>query len=71
MKEELQDLVYRLRKNLYTLIEHENELSKLGNEKASCYKQGRIDATGSIICDLVDLLRENGVEHFPCPTRSE
>jgi len=69
MKEEIEKLVYRLRKDLYKLNDQEAELRKIGNDLAANYKNGRLCATGSILCDLVELLRSHGVEHFPCPSK--
>lgn len=58
MKEEIEQLINRLKESMYRLNNSQADLRKVGNDLGANYQSGRFDATGSIICDLVNILNK-------------
>lgn len=58
LREQLQKLIEDQRDQIKKYIELEYASKLVGNEKAELYYTGRICGAGSLLCDLVNLMKQ-------------
>lgn len=71
MKIDLEKLVFKTRACLYEMIEDHAVFRRHKHYEKSQWMDGRISGIASLLCDLIDILRAEGTEFFPCPLNGE
>lgn len=69
--DKLQRLVFDTRSKMYEIIEHKYQAKREKNHDRAQWLDGRLCGMGSILCDVVDILVEEGIDFFPCPSKGK